>query len=126
MHGQCILACTTICLTLCAPRTSSAQATTEKPYFGAAVTLARLPQPNPDPLGNVFPYVEAPPKREHDTNPEASGHGRERFAESANRTIRPLARRWRRSVPPYVAGGLGNLCGLFIPCQSCLLWTAAL
>jgi hypothetical protein len=60
MHGQCILACTTICLTLCAPPTSSAQATTEKPYFGAAVTLARLPQPNPDPPGNVFPYVEAP------------------------------------------------------------------
>ena len=61
MIAQRLLACATICgLSLCAPRTSSAQTTTEGPYFGAAVTLTRLPQVNPDRPGDVFPYVAAP------------------------------------------------------------------
>jgi hypothetical protein len=40
--------------------TSWAQSTADGPYFGAAATLARLPQPNAERPEDVFPYVEAP------------------------------------------------------------------
>jgi hypothetical protein len=61
MTAQQLLAGATICsLSLCAPRTSSAQTTADRPYFAAAVTFTRLPQVNPDRPGDVFPSVVAP------------------------------------------------------------------
>lgn len=48
------------CVLLAGLSASASAQSAERVSFGAAVTLAHLPQPNADRPENVFPYVEAP------------------------------------------------------------------